>query len=93
MGEGDLIPITGADGLTAWVHEPPEQCPNRHPWKAASGAYRQSWFGCWCDGAQDTDDPRPGHLEFACKTCDETVLVPACTNPSLKIGWAASHGG
>jgi hypothetical protein len=91
MGAGDLIPVTDEDGLTQWVNEPPRQCPNGHSWAHRRG-YAEGWFSCWCSGAQ-SDEPRPGHLEFRCKTCNETVLVPACTDPTKKTGWAAHHGG
>src|SRR5215471_12322821 len=36
--------------------------------------------------------PRPGNLEFRCKTCDAVTLVPACTDPTRKTSWAAHHG-
>ena len=84
-------PVTDEDPLTVWVHEPPEQCPNGHPWTAAIRAYRESWYGCWCSNAEVDGDPRPGHLEFTDKTCSAIVLVPTCSEPSLKVGWAASH--
>jgi hypothetical protein len=74
-----------------WVTRPPERCANGHPWAPASGTYRESWFSCWCDGAQDDDD-RPGHTEYVCKTCGAVTLVPTCTDPTAKTGWAASHG-
>jgi hypothetical protein len=92
MGAGELIPITDTDGLTVWVHEPPGQCPNGHPWAPGQRAYAQGWFGCWCDAAQARGPRRPGHLEFTCKECGGIVLVPACTDPTAKTGWAASHG-
>jgi hypothetical protein len=92
MAAGDLIPITGPDGVTGWVHEPPEQCPNGHPWAPGQRAYAQGWYGCYCDGAHSSGEPRPGHLEFTCKTCAAVVPVPACTDPTQKTGWAASHG-
>jgi hypothetical protein len=43
------------------------------------------------DGAQN-GEPRSGHSEFRCKTCDGIVLLPACTEPTQKTGWAAHHG-
>ena len=90
MAAGDLIPVPGPNGLTVWVTQPPDQCSNGHPWEPASGAYTQSWFGCWCDGAQ-ARGPRPVHIEFTCKTCSGVVLVPECSDPTAKTDWAASH--
>jgi hypothetical protein len=80
------------DGQPVWVHRPPHACPNGHVFRAGDNAttYGQGWYGCWCDGAQ-CRDARPGHVTFTCKSCGTMTLMPECTNPSQKIGWAASH--
>jgi len=86
---GDMIQLE--DG--SWVTRPPEHCANGHPFRPGDiRTYSEAWFGCWCDGAQSRDK-RPGHTQYTCKRCDAVTLVPACTDPSLKVGWAASHGG
>jgi hypothetical protein len=92
MAAGDLIPVTDADGVTGWLHEPPAECPNGHPWAPGRRAYAQGWFGCWCAAAEAAAEPRPGHLEFTCRACGGVVLVPARSDPTKKTGWAAHHG-
>jgi hypothetical protein len=72
----DMIQVEGG-----WVIRPPEQWANGHPWAPASGTYSESWFSCWCDGAQDDPD-RPGYTQYKCKTCGAVTLVPACTDPT-----------
>jgi hypothetical protein len=88
-----MIPITSEDGLTAWATRPPPQCPRGHPFRPGDGArsYAESWFACWCERAQ-SDHGRPGHRSYTCKRCAEVTLVPPCTDPAQKVGWAASHG-
>ncbi len=85
---GEMIQLPGG----GWVTRPPERCANGHPWAPASLSYRESWFSCWCDGARDDDDDRPGHTQYVCKACGAVTLVPRCTDPTKKTGWAASHG-
>jgi hypothetical protein len=91
MGDGDLIPITNQHGRTVWVTQPPERCTNGHPWAPPGRGYAEGWFSCWCDGAQ-AREARPGHSRYECKQCRAVTLVPPCTDPTLKVGWAAHHG-
>jgi hypothetical protein len=95
MSHGDMIPITDNEGLTTWVTRPPERCPNGHPFRPGDGArtYAEGWYACGCAGAEDDNDGRPGHNTYRCKRCDAVTLLPECTDPSLKVGWAAAHGG
>jgi hypothetical protein len=78
-------------GETVWMHEPPERCPEGHPWAVGSG-YGEGWYACWCAGAQQADQRRPGHHVFTCHVCNGQVTVPPCVDPAAVIGWAASHG-
>jgi hypothetical protein len=92
MSGPDLIHITDNRGQTAWVHRPPGHCPNGHPFRPGDiQTYAESWFSCWCDNAQAAGE-RPGHNSYRCKTCDAVTLVPECSDPTMKTGWAASHG-
>jgi hypothetical protein len=93
MSDADLIQIMDKHGQTVWVHRPPPACSNGHVFRPGDGAatYAEGWHSCWCDGAQRSDG-RPGHTSFTCKRCGAVTLVPECTDPSLKVGWAASHG-
>jgi hypothetical protein len=90
---GDLIPIIDKRGQVVWVNRPPPACPNGHQLLPGDDAatYAEGWFGCWCDGAQDSDG-RPGHVTFTCKRCGAVTLVPECTDPAQKNGWAGNHG-
>jgi hypothetical protein len=90
MDDPELVPIQD-EGPTFWVTRPPEHCRQGHPWSAGSGGYGEGYFQCSCDGA-GSDGERAGHAEYVCKTCGEVTLVPACTDPDGKVGWAASHG-
>lgn len=89
--DDDLVPVRDNHGQTQWVTRPPERCANGHPWAPASGTYTEGWYACGCDAAEAADE-RPGHSTYRCKTCGAVTLVPACTDPTLKVGWAASHG-
>jgi hypothetical protein len=92
--DGELIPITKKPGEQAWIHRPPEQCANGHPRTPASGSYAEGWFACGCSGAHLAATMRGrGTTHVQCTTCGAVTLVPACTNPTLKVGWVASHGG
>lgn len=75
-----------------WVTRPPAACPNGHPFRPGDiRTYAEERFSCWCDAAQAASE-RPGHHSYRCKTCTAITLVPECTDPTLKTGWAASHG-
>jgi hypothetical protein len=91
-GDDDMVQITNKDGLTVWVTRPPAACPHGHPFRVGDvTTYQEAWFACGCDGARRRDG-RPGHTQYTCKRCRAATNVPECTDPTLKIGWAASHG-
>jgi hypothetical protein len=90
MTEPRLVPVNDKHGRTVWQHEPPEHCPEGHPWHVGSGTYGEGWFGCWCPGAQKAGG-RPGHVIFTCHICNGQVLMPQCVDPTLKVGWGGSH--
>ena len=90
--EDDMIPIVNKAGLTEWVTRPPDACPNGHPFRAGDvKTYSEGWYACGCEAAEAADE-RPGHSSYRCKACGAVTLVPACTDPTMKVGWAASHG-
>jgi hypothetical protein len=91
MDDPELIPITDEDGLTYWIRQPPLACPNGHPFRAGDiTTYSEAWYACNCDAAQNSGK-RPGHTSYTCKRCGATTDVPACTDPSARVGWAAAH--
>jgi hypothetical protein len=93
MSGDDMIQITNKDGLTVWVTRPPAACPRGHPFRAGDiTTYSEAWCACGCAAAAAADE-RPGHSSYPCKTCGAVTLVPECTDPTPKIGWAPSHGG
>jgi hypothetical protein len=92
MSDDDMIQITNKNGQTAWITRPPATCPRGHPFHPGDIlTYSEAWYACGCESAQNRD-ARPGHTRYTCKTCGAATDVPACTDPSLKVGWAASHG-
>lgn len=94
MSGAELVWITTKDGVLVWVKRPPPACPNGHSLRPDDHAttYGEGWFACWCDGAHSGGNDLPGHSTFACKRCGVVTLLPECTDPSMKVGWAASHG-
>jgi hypothetical protein len=83
-----LVPVTDERGVTMWMNEPPERCPEGHAWSVGNG-YGEGFYACWCAGGQRADG---GHTVFTCHLCNGQVIVPPCVDPASAVGWGASHG-
>ena len=89
----DMIPIVDDDGLTVWVTRPPDACPRGHQLRAGDiTTYAEGLYACACPAAEAADE-RPAHSSYRCRTCAAVTLVPECTDPAMRVGWAASHSG
>jgi hypothetical protein len=83
-----LVPIRDERGLTVWIEQAPERCPEGHTWTLGDvGSYHENWYACWCAGARSRREGRPGNHTFTCAICNAQITDPPCVDPTQLPGY------